>query len=375
MNIENLEVGKIYKNYKVMCEALGVNIEAGNSKKAQLKEWERYFEYTKQGNKFIINTIYDEPKEKQDFRNGGNNKVKYIDKIEKLILDLLVQDENNGHVFLSKNKLLQTLKMVNENYSYGKYKPQKLSKYTNVKKEEISDFYEISDDMLQRNLEAALKNLRNKALIVWKTSLTIGYIETYVPLNEDAEVKATRKQVMDSNGDIEYVYDVAQPAKRMVHQKANEIEEKLIIHTEKEVLNTFGFKAIKDVFRYNKSEEFYKRVQSILFEKHNIYLYYNSYEITFNYDHILEEWEEFEEKLKLLQEEKESTQKELNQNIIDKLNDNAENRHIKAPVKFDETKKLKYEIRKSDEYLPNYDKLLETLINLNTPSMLKVEQV
>jgi hypothetical protein len=107
----------------MFCELLGEEVKNGSKgKRYQFIEWERYINFTKSGQKFIIQEIYTEPKPKIENR-GGNNKIKYIEIIEKLILDLLVQSENNGHIFLSKNKLLRELMMVNINYAECKKPP------------------------------------------------------------------------------------------------------------------------------------------------------------------------------------------------------------------------------------------------------------
>lgn len=73
----NLEIGMIAKNYKELCNLLNEPIKDGNSKKFQLKEWARYFEFEKQKWKqsYIILDIYDEPLEKEDNRKKGNNSV------------------------------------------------------------------------------------------------------------------------------------------------------------------------------------------------------------------------------------------------------------------------------------------------------------
>ena len=55
-----LEVGE-YKNYKAICEAMGWEITSGNSKKKQMKELERCCKYHKEGNKFVIEEIYETP--------------------------------------------------------------------------------------------------------------------------------------------------------------------------------------------------------------------------------------------------------------------------------------------------------------------------
>jgi uncharacterized protein YegJ (DUF2314 family) len=365
MNVDKLEVGNVYKNYKTLCEILNVQTKNGKSKSLQLKDWERYFEYDKQGHSFMITNIHGSTKDKTDLRKGGNNKVKYIEQIEKLILDLLVQDTNNGKVFLSRNKLLQTLKMVNWNYSYGKYKPARLSKHTNINKEGIADFYAISDNLLQRNLEAALTKLRSKALIVWSHTLTIGYIEANVKLNADLNVKATKQEEIDEDGDKIITFDVDKPEGNLIHKKASEDEQKLIIHTEREVLKEMNCKVIQDIYKKGIAESFYKKVNDILFDEANIYLYYNSYEIVYNNEHVYEEWKELEE-IKEAQLNKKNTQSVLNEEIVNKLNINAEHRHKKAIRIYADEEKKKYKLRSNADYVSNNMILTDTLINKDT---------
>lgn len=364
MNIDNLEIGKAYKNYKQLCEVLGELTRTGKSKRLQLADWERHFKYSKSGHNFIINEICETPTEKTDLRINGNNKVKYIDKIEKLVLDLLVQDGNEGQVFLSKNKLLSTLKMVNDNYSYGKSKPFKLSKLTKVTRKEIDDFYEISDSMLKRNLEAALTSLRNQALITWKNSLTVCYVDTQIEQNNFENIKAFKTETFDIDGDIDVTFGVYQPTQKMIHRKATSEEEQLIIRTERNVLLAYNCKVVADVFKMNKAEQFYKDVRDVLFETSNIYLYYNSYEIISNKDQIIEEWKSLE---------RAKTQRELNDDIVEKLNINTANRHDKSFSKYEETKKSKYKIRMTDTYVENNHKLTDTLIKRGADSIKYIE--
>ena len=44
----------VVKNYPEMCELLGEKNKTGKSRILQLKEWERYFEYDKIGNQFLM---------------------------------------------------------------------------------------------------------------------------------------------------------------------------------------------------------------------------------------------------------------------------------------------------------------------------------
>ena len=49
------------KNYKMLCELLGQEVKSGKSKKYQLEDFARYFEWEKSGQKFIISDIYSLP--------------------------------------------------------------------------------------------------------------------------------------------------------------------------------------------------------------------------------------------------------------------------------------------------------------------------
>ena len=49
----------IIKNYKEMCKILNEEETGRDSKKSQIEEWSRYFDFTRDGQKYIINDIYD----------------------------------------------------------------------------------------------------------------------------------------------------------------------------------------------------------------------------------------------------------------------------------------------------------------------------
>ena len=67
---EELKVGQVFKNYKAICEWLGVKPASGNTKISHMKEFDRYCKYHKEGNKFVIDEVYDEIQEKEDNRKS-----------------------------------------------------------------------------------------------------------------------------------------------------------------------------------------------------------------------------------------------------------------------------------------------------------------
>ena len=77
INTNALKTNQTFKNYKELCEYLDEPIKTGKSKQLQLKDWERYFSYEKEGQKFIITEIFDTPTEKIDKRTNGN-RSKYV---------------------------------------------------------------------------------------------------------------------------------------------------------------------------------------------------------------------------------------------------------------------------------------------------------
>lgn len=60
MTVTNLEVGMEFKNYKTLCEFLGVKPKGGNGKIKQLKDFKQYFNWETKGQKITITEIYGE---------------------------------------------------------------------------------------------------------------------------------------------------------------------------------------------------------------------------------------------------------------------------------------------------------------------------
>lgn len=108
MNTENIEVGMVVKNYKELCTLLGEKVTEGNSRKSQIDEWERYFDYTRQGHKYIINEIYPMPLPKDFSKNDVY--TKYV----QVILTKYLRDTNDR--YFTTTKLLKLLGFVNDNW-------------------------------------------------------------------------------------------------------------------------------------------------------------------------------------------------------------------------------------------------------------------
>jgi hypothetical protein len=109
MKYENLQEGLV-KNYKTLCELLEVPVSEGNSRKAMLRELERHCEYEKQGCRFNIIKVYDEPIPK------GDRKDKWLTDISIILLNMLADEHGRSgklNISLTKAELYTRLGLDN----------------------------------------------------------------------------------------------------------------------------------------------------------------------------------------------------------------------------------------------------------------------
>ena len=136
---KQLTPNQVFKNYKELCMFLGEEPKKANSKKSQLKEWERYFAFTKNGQKIIITEIYDSPKDKVDNRinNGGYN-TKNIQSVMDYILSNFDEDKFMGKYMTISNWSTKVFHLLNADVCNIVYEDDEIiSKY--CKEHNISD--------------------------------------------------------------------------------------------------------------------------------------------------------------------------------------------------------------------------------------------
>jgi hypothetical protein len=89
----------IIKNYKELCAILEIKIASRKQKILQLKELERYVSYHKNGNKFIIDEIYNIPKEKI------NNTNHYMAQYSNLLINEKEYNKIGVYCVIQDNKI------------------------------------------------------------------------------------------------------------------------------------------------------------------------------------------------------------------------------------------------------------------------------
>ena len=246
-------------------------------RKRQLEDLERYCTYHKDGNKFIIDEIFQEPKEKL-----GTGL--YKEDIELLLLDLLARNkDNNYQISLTIKNILKALEMVNDNfvnnYSYTDEtkKYLKLSETINVKPDIIGDVFYLVKDKNKRNLQSALKDLADKGLILWEQRLNVCRRFIEYKYNDDGNI------IIQEDG-LPYILDSYDQ-----YDYATDKEKQFILKCEKDAMKEMNIKK-KTFLNINKdAKKIFDRLVTNKLKEYNIKFYYYTYDITYNKEEILEE--------------------------------------------------------------------------------------
>ena len=121
-----LHTNDIFKSYKDLCNCLGEPVKDGNSRKSQIKEWERYFSFNKEGRKFIITKVFDTPKDKID--NRVNNYSRNTTNV-KPMMDYLMSEFNTDYIdkyFTISNWSTLVLHLLNKDVCDKTYRDEEI---------------------------------------------------------------------------------------------------------------------------------------------------------------------------------------------------------------------------------------------------------
>lgn len=306
IDTSGLELGMVVKNYKEMCRILNEQVCGGDSKKAQLKEWARYFLWEKRGQKFIILDIYDEPLPKDD---GRQNKNIYVQYIEVILMKILSKQKNTKEPFyITTNQLWKLLGMINNNY-----KNISLDDLNNmitdyeVTSFDMKKFYQRCNQRLREILFSSLNKLEDRALIKYEIETVIVF------LDED---------------------------RKTVYKPANDIQKKKILKAERKALLDMQLESKQHAYAKFKETEFFEKVNAYLHEWYGWEYTFNRVKINYNKSDVLETVYRDEEKLRSDFEEMKLQRLGLNDRVVEALYKNAqimaENRHKKADQEYQE---------------------------------------
>ncbi len=336
-----LSVGQIFPNYTKLCEALNQKPVGGRSKELQIQNWQRYFEFSRDGHKFTITEIYDKPLPKVDKREEGNNSI-YVNYVMYLLMIYFSKQEGCTAAFY-KTGLYKILGITNKNYTENLPSNEKrkiISKYDAINRYDMDDFFKRTPPKLEKILFSALGNLKRRCLLDW--------FREYVVL-----------EPVNNRGLTEYT-----------SRTATKSEVKEILDIRHSVLEEMEIKTIWQVRAQNKLDDFYARVNEIQFERHGWYRVFTQYKIVFSKENIIKDIAFVREDIQ---------RKLLNDSVCDALNRQAECRFQKNYVDLDlydlfADEKLTDEDRNklmSNKYLLAQSQLTDLFIKLSPSELIQ----
>ena len=308
-----LTVGRVFKNYKELCEFMRWKPTGGDYKKARLKELDTLCKWHKEGNKFVIDDIFAEVKNKEDGRSKNNI---YIDSAEALIIHNLKKSAN-AVTFVTIGNLGEYIGLFNDEYQYADHDTLKVD-FTI-----FNSFKRTTNAEAKRILDRCLKAMENRKLI------DSSY--TRIIVCEDGELRG-----------------------------ANAEEKKIILDAENKIMKSLGCLNFTQVKNRKLLGLFNERVKEEVNSKgiEEFESSFKGYEIVSTKKLIAEA----EKQLATIEKKQ-----ELNGLFIDKLNSTFEQKHIHSKNKQLETKgfgEVILEYEGSEEYKPAVNKLIDELIKL-----------
>lgn len=362
MDLSKLQEGMVIKNYKELCGLLGVEIQTGKSKQAQLKLFQNAVKYTQNGHSFKIIEISNNL---ESFNNqvdikSKRKEINYIGDIELLVMNLLSNIDNDT-LIISKSKILRELYMVNHNYHECKKRTTKLSNYLNIDTLLINEWYDSTSSMLKRNLEKSLCNLENNSLIRWNKVVMVC---EQIPL-----IPNIQPHIIIDEHDEEVVQYVINSECNSYFRISTKEERLFIMDIETEFKNALGLYNDNELVAIGQYDNMKEYVNSKLLERYNISFYYDAYEIEYIGDNVK----------KALDRENEIISKnKLNKDIFERINFNIQNKisvfnrkllmnNLDSSLLIDNGQYS----RADDRYFENNKILSEKLINIESEDIVK----
>ena len=208
-----LEVGKKYKDLKVMCEVLNLEYKDGaNCRNALLKQIETKYKLEKQGRGYLILEKYTEFKEIENKRkNNRTGKGKYKTLMDSLLIEYL-QDVINineyEHNFSFNELFLQNDELINIPIFSSGYKDL-IDSYEEIAmkldmKDKLLDIYrEKSYITVKQCLESALTRLKKQEIINWRKCTKVKYYSGDIFIADEdleLEIKNAEQEVEQETG-------------------------------------------------------------------------------------------------------------------------------------------------------------------------------
>nr|DAH73392.1 MAG TPA: hypothetical protein [Caudoviricetes sp.] len=352
---------KVFKNWKELCQTLEWIPKGGDSRKAQEKQLNRYCSWHKEGNKIIIDNVYNKPQVIVDERRPP-----YHNELQTGILLLLNQYQNtNGIIYLTKTSLLRSLGLTNANYNWCKEHQLNYANYLGVPSNVVNDFYQNYDSMVVNNVESALKQLEKRKLLSWSPQVMIVRVISNYDLGVGKKIIFNK--VEDEMGNIT---ESPKTNERIVTTEpipATDLEVQVIDSCQRRILKEeMGFDDMQQMMRSGKADDFYMRSNELIREQEGMedfYYCFKAYKLIFtgkNVEKALKD-EGLTGKFKELQMFSQIVS-QINQMVQDHSLDKAKGRKTGG----------KYSYREEEDFVDLYKATQEKVVDINEDSIISI---
>ena len=165
-----VKAGERYKNYREVCNAMHEKVAAGNTKKAQLKEWGTKFRWHTEGNSYVIDEVYKRRHPKDDGR-GGNHSP-HVDQFMPYVVVLLLHSPMHNDWYGTQRLLKDLFELVpgeiyeqvnEEEVSQEKFcEMYGLGQYVN-----FLDFVHAYESVAKETIEGCFNKLQKDGCLKW----------------------------------------------------------------------------------------------------------------------------------------------------------------------------------------------------------------
>lgn len=157
MQLYNLIVGKTYKNYKALCEALNEPYKSSDSKISQLKMWESFFKWERIKHQYKIIEIY-------EFPNPPTNQHKKLSYYAEAMCPIIINELYNRSLESDKQLLYPSIVKFRKDFFelFGFSANLKEYPYSNNNynhKLIFNELSEISSNIIYNKFNKALENV------------------------------------------------------------------------------------------------------------------------------------------------------------------------------------------------------------------------
>lgn len=165
MTLEKINVGMHIANYKELCGLLNEPVKAGNSKVAQIKEFDRYFSHEKHGNAYIITSICEVPEERKDGRQ------RYSQLVEPILLNYLANNQAFPETWA---KWFEHLGMVDRKFYDDASRDNAIQSYI-VNSYTLYYLTNIANRKMREILRGTLNNMKKRGLLDFREVWMVVY--------------------------------------------------------------------------------------------------------------------------------------------------------------------------------------------------------